>query len=76
MKRHRPAYNSESNLQAGPELYWIASPLCCRAVLMLWPGRSIDGPTRFQAYVAYQLTFGPHFFSKHRAPSLWHSPSR
>jgi hypothetical protein len=22
-------------------------------------GRSLDGRTRFQAYVAYQLTFGP-----------------
>lgn len=43
--------------------------------LLFSAGRSIDGPTRFQAYLAYQLTFGPHFFSKHRAPSLLHNPS-
>jgi hypothetical protein len=27
--------------------------------LLFSAGRSIDGPTEFQAYVAYQLTFGP-----------------
>jgi hypothetical protein len=25
-------------------------------------GRSIDGPTDFQMYIAYQITFGPEFF--------------
>jgi hypothetical protein len=44
--------------------------------LLASAGCSIDGPTRFQAYIAYQLTFGPHFFSKHRAPALWRGPPR
>ena len=39
--------------------------------LLLSAGCSIDGPTQFQVYIAYQFTFGPHFFSKHRAPHLW-----
>ena len=30
--------------------------------LLLSAGRSIDGPTTFQLYVAYQFTFGPEFF--------------
>ncbi len=30
--------------------------------LLLSAGRSIDGPTAFQIYVAYQFTFGPEFF--------------
>jgi len=44
--------------------------------LLFSAGRSLDGPTQFQAYLAYQLTFGPHLFSEHRAPSLLPSPSR
>jgi hypothetical protein len=27
--------------------------------LLFSVGRSIDGPTRFQTYIAYQFTFGP-----------------
>jgi hypothetical protein len=42
--------------------------------LLFSVGRSIDGPAQFQVYLAYQFTFGPHFFSKHRAPRLWGSP--
>jgi len=38
--------------------------------LLFSAGGSIDGPTEFQGYVAYQLTFGPRAFSKHRVPSL------
>lgn len=30
--------------------------------LLFSAGRSIDGPTDFQVYVAYQFTFGPEFF--------------
>ena len=30
--------------------------------LLFSAGRSIDGPTDFQCYVAYQFTFGPEFF--------------
>jgi hypothetical protein len=30
----------------------------------------------WEVYIAYQFTFGPHFFSKHRAPSLWSGPGR
>ena len=30
--------------------------------LLFSVGRSIDGPTDFQCYVAYQFTFGPEFF--------------
>jgi hypothetical protein len=30
--------------------------------LLFSAGRSIDGPTRFQCYLAYQFTFGPEFF--------------
>jgi hypothetical protein len=30
--------------------------------LLFSAGRSIDGPTDFQCYLAYQLTFGPEFF--------------
>jgi hypothetical protein len=30
--------------------------------LLFSTGRSIDGPTHFQLYVAYQFTFGPEFF--------------
>jgi hypothetical protein len=30
--------------------------------LLISAGRSLDGPTNFQVYVAYQLTFGPEFF--------------
>jgi hypothetical protein len=30
--------------------------------LLISAGRSLDGPTNFQVYVAYQLTFGPAFF--------------
>jgi hypothetical protein len=30
--------------------------------LLLSAGRSIDGPTNFQLYVAYQFTFGPELF--------------
>ena len=30
--------------------------------LLLSTGRSLDGPTEFQLYVAYQFTFGPEFF--------------
>lgn len=44
--------------------------------LLFSAGRSIEGPTQFQAYLAYQLTFGPHVSSKHGAASLWHSLSR
>ena len=36
--------------------------------LLLSAGRSIDGPTDFQVYVAYQFTFGPDYF---RSPSNW-----
>jgi hypothetical protein len=31
--------------------------------LLFSAGRSIDGPTDFQVYVAYQFTFGPEFFN-------------
>ena len=30
--------------------------------LLFSAGRSIDGPTDFQLYIAYQFTFGPEFF--------------
>jgi hypothetical protein len=30
--------------------------------LLISVGRSIDGPTEFQAYIAYQFTFGPELF--------------
>lgn len=30
--------------------------------LLFSAGRSLDGPTNFQLYVAYQFTFGPEFF--------------
>jgi hypothetical protein len=30
--------------------------------LLFSAGRSLDGPTDFQAYIAYQFTFGPEFF--------------
>ena len=30
--------------------------------LLLSAGRSLDGPTDFQCYVAWQFTFGPEFF--------------
>jgi hypothetical protein len=30
--------------------------------LLFSAGRSIDGPTDFQCYIAYQFTFGPEFF--------------
>ncbi len=30
--------------------------------LLFSAGRSIDGPTDFQLYVAYQFTFGPELF--------------
>jgi hypothetical protein len=30
--------------------------------LLFSAGRSIDGPTDFQAYIAWQFTFGPEFF--------------
>ncbi|HET7626405.1 MAG TPA: hypothetical protein VFM25_14195 [Verrucomicrobiae bacterium] len=30
--------------------------------LLISAGRSIDGPTEFQAYIAYQFTFGPELF--------------
>jgi hypothetical protein len=30
--------------------------------LLFSAGRSINGPTDFQAYIAYQFTFGPEFF--------------
>jgi hypothetical protein len=39
--------------------------------LLFSAGRSIDGPTRFQVYIAYQLTFGPEKASKHSVPLLW-----
>ncbi len=32
-------------------------------------GRSIDGPTRFQSYIAYQFTFGPELFHSEAATS-------
>ena len=32
--------------------------------LLFSAGRSIDGPTDFQLYIAYQLTFGPDCFGK------------
>ncbi len=44
--------------------------------LMVSTGSSIAGPTRFQVYLAYQFTFGPHFFSRHRAPQLWGGSSK
>ena len=31
--------------------------------LLFSAGRSIDGPTDFQVYIAYQFTFGPEFFN-------------
>jgi hypothetical protein len=36
--------------------------------LLFSAGRSIDGPTDFQVYVAYQFTFGPEFF---HSPGNW-----
>jgi len=30
--------------------------------LLFSAGRSIDGPADFQAYIAWQFTFGPEFF--------------
>jgi hypothetical protein len=30
--------------------------------LLFSAGRSIDGPTDFQVYIAWQFTFGPEFF--------------
>ena len=30
--------------------------------LLFSAGRSIDGPTDFQCYIAWQFTFGPEFF--------------
>ncbi len=44
--------------------------------LLFSAGRSLDGPTHFQVYVAYQLTFGPEKVSTHGVPSLWCGPSR
>jgi hypothetical protein len=42
--------------------------------LLFSAGRSITGPTEFQAYIAYQFTFGPGLFhSKHHARSGWGS---
>jgi len=38
--------------------------------LLVSAGCSIDGPTQFQVYIAYQVTLGPHFFSEQRDPSL------
>ena len=32
--------------------------------LLLAAGRSIDGPTDFQLYIAYQFTFGSEYFGK------------
>lgn len=38
--------------------------------LLLSAGRSIDGPTDFQLYVAWQFTFGPEFFHSFSALKL------
>ncbi len=38
--------------------------------LLFSAGRSIDGPTKFQMYIAYQFTFGPELFHHARAPRL------
>jgi len=32
--------------------------------LLFSAGRSIDGPTDFQLYIAYQFTFGSEYFGK------------
>jgi hypothetical protein len=37
--------------------------------LLFSAGRSLDGPTQFQAYLAYQLTFGPHSLSANQGLS-------
>ena len=36
--------------------------------LLFSAGCSIDGPTEFQMYIAYQLTFGPELFHRDHAP--------
>ena len=36
--------------------------------LLLSAGRSIDGRTDFQVYIAYQITLGPEFF---HSPGNW-----
>ncbi len=38
--------------------------------LLFSAGCSIDGPTEFQMYIAYQFTFGPELFHRGHAPRL------
>jgi len=38
--------------------------------LLFSAGCSIDGPTEFQMYIAYQFTFGPELFHHERSPAL------
>jgi hypothetical protein len=37
--------------------------------LLFSAGRSIGGPTDFQMYIAYQITFGPEWFHRNRTAS-------
>jgi len=44
--------------------------------LLFSAGCSIDGPTEFQMYIAYQFTFGPGLFHHEHAPRLLEGTSR
>ena len=44
--------------------------------LLFSAGRSVDGPTEFQMYVAYQFTFGPELFHRGHTLCLLHGMNR
>ena len=58
---HRTAMQTDGR---GDTAFNIGTVIDCteHQHLLLSAGRSIEGPTDFQGYIAYQLTFGPEFF--------------